>query len=355
MYNNKIKNIIFQLIIIIISFIYYSCNSCNNKTSKNKTIEKLTPKVKVEEVDTFKLPIYRYEELLFNLDPNNLNNIRKGLEKAKKDYLIFLDSDLNDPINIDQIKTFINDPVLKEAYKDIKNEYKDLSYFEKPLKQAILKYKKLMNINKTPKVYTYISGFLFEKPTIFLDSVLIIGLDTYLGKNYKMYSHLAIPSYFSKFMSKEYIVRDCMFAIGENIVQAPSKKNNRTLLDLMIYRGKILYFTDLVLPDVPDSIKIKYTTQHIEWCRKNEANVWAFFIEKKLLFSTDNNVARKFLSEGPFTAVFSKSSPPRIGEYIGWQIIRHYINNNPNISFKDLIAEKDSQKILNISGYKPKR
>ena len=143
-----------------------------------------------------------------------------------------------------------------------------------------------------------------------------------------------------------------MFAIGEKSVPQPDK--SKTLLDLMIYRGKILYFTDLVLENTPDSVKIKYTSSQLDWCIRNEANIWAFFIEKNILFSKDHETARKFLADGPFTSVFTKNSPARTGEYIGWQIVRTFMKKNPEMSFKDLIKQ-DAQKILNESSYKPKR
>lgn len=348
-----------KIIILIISgnllFLFTSCNSCsrkneNEKIKEEKEIQKKITKLEKEVIDKYKLNIFRYEEALFKLDPNDP---KEGLKKIQKDYLLFLDNNLNDPVNVIQIKNFINDPLLKATYKEISKNFNNLSYFDETLKQSLLRTKKIIDGFEIPKIYTYISGFLYEKPVIYLDTVMMIGLDCYLGKNYKIYPQYNIPSYTTSFMEKEYIVRDCMFAIGENFI--PKPQSSRTLLDLMIYRGKILYFTDLVISNTADSVKIKYSPQQLEWSRANEANVWAFFIEKNLLFSTDNNVAKKFLAEGPFTATFSKQSPSRIGEYIGWQIVRAYMKKNPQITFNELIKEEDSQKILNSSAYKPKK
>jgi len=347
----------FLLMISVVSLLFYmsSCNSCSNKPEKvkakeEKEIQKKVPEIEKKVVDNFKLKILRYEQALFKLDPVNIN---QDLKKIQKDYYIFLEGNLNDPVKVVQIKSFINDPLIKETYKDINNVYKNLSYFDENLKLSLLRIKKTLDNFEIPKIYTYISGFIYEKPVIYLDTVMMIGLDCYLGKNYKIYSYYNIPAYTTEFMEKEYIVRDCIFAIGEDIV--PQPKKNRSLLDLMVYRGKILYFTDLVLANTPDSIKIKYNTNQLEWCRKNEANVWAFFIEKNLLFSTDNNVVKKFMAEGPFTSAFSKNSPARIGEYIGWQIIRAYMKKNPKLTFNELIKIEDSQHILNASSYKPEK
>ena len=63
----------------------------------------------------------------------------------------------------------------------------------------------------------------------------------------------------------------------------------------------------------------------------------------------------KYTAEGPFTAAFSKESAPRIGYWIGWQIVRQYMKNNPEVTLQDLINETDSQLLLSKSKYKPKK
>ena len=88
---------------------------------------------------------------------------------------------------------------------------------------------------------------------------------------------------------------------------------------------------------------------------KNEAHVWAAIISNRMLFTTDGKLIRSFMADGPFTAEFSKDAPARLGEWLGWQIVRKYFENQPNLSLQDVMTEKDPQKILNISGYKPEK
>ena len=63
----------------------------------------------------------------------------------------------------------------------------------------------------------------------------------------------------------------------------------------------------------------------------------------------------KFTTDGPFTTAFSKEAPPRIGYWIGRQIIKQYVKNNPFVSLQQLMDEKDAQKILMKAKYKPSK
>ncbi len=121
----------------------------------------------------------------------------------------------------------------------------------------------------------------------------------------------------------------------------------------MIDEGKMLAYLDAVLPDVSDSVKIKYTANQLSWANNNEKDVWAFLVGNELLYETDYQMQTKLLQDGPFTAGFGNNSPPRLGAYIGWQIVLAYLNQNPDVSLQQMINETDSQKILQESRYKP--
>ena len=41
------------------------------------------------------------------------------------------------------------------------------------------------------------------------------------------------------------------------------------------------------------------------------------------------------------------------GRWMGWQIVRNYMRNTDELDLKGLFEEKDAQKILKISKYKP--
>jgi uncharacterized protein YjaZ len=59
------------------------------------------------------------------------------------------------------------------------------------------------------------------------------------------------------------------------------------------------------------------------------------------------------MGESPFIQGFPEGSPSRIGHWLGWQIVKAYMLNNPKIPIKELMRNNNMQQILDASKYKP--
>ncbi|PTT00862.1 gliding motility lipoprotein GldB [Pedobacter sp. HMWF019] len=247
-----------------------------------------------------------------------------------------------------------------KAYADLSKEadgvFPSLAQEEQSLSQ-VFKYIKYYYPNAhVPKFIAFISGFAVQMPIG--DNYMGLGLDMFLGKDSQFYRAIvtSVPVYLSRRFSPEYISP----RIAETYAREelfPEREENRSLISKMIYSGKILYFMDKVLDDqVSDEIKIGYTPEQLNWCKKYEGNIWAFFMENELLFSTDYPKMQVFLSEGPFTPGIGEKnqSAPKLGIWTGWQIVRKYMEKNPEITLQQLMEDNDAQKILSASKYKPK-
>lgn len=330
-------------IAFFLSAILLSCNTCNKE--KNKFT-----KVELPEKDTFSVKINRYEKDLFGV---SLKSLKKDLKALQPKYKFFLDGSLEDSINVIQIKNYLTDPLILNLYDDCLKKYPDVNDLNAAFTKAFSYFKQYYPEKKVPQVYTYISGMDSEMPVKYADSVLIVALDMYLGSSYKNYKMLGLPVYRLYRFRKESILPDCMKEIAHTLID--NSKENKNFLDYILYEGKVLYFLDATLPDTPDSLKINYTSKQIEWCKANESNIWSFIINRKILYSQETTLIMKLLADGPFTAVFSKQSPPKVGVWIGWQIIRAYMDENESVMLKDLFKDQDAKKILNKSKYKPKK
>ena len=334
--------LIFALIILFLT-LTFSCNKCKHDKPRVSQIE-------LRKEDSIKIKIHRYEKALFSIDKENLKN---GLRKIQREYRFFLDGDLNDNRNIMQIKSFISDPLLVNLYNDCLKYYPDVKDLESQFSKAFSYIKYNFPDKKLPKVFTYVSGMDYDYPVKYADSALIVALDMYYGNNYSYYRQLGQPYYRQLRFRKEYILPDCMKEIGKTMID--NSKGDKKFIDFIVYAGKLLYFLDATLPETQDSLKIGYTSLQMAWCTKNEPNIWSFIIDRNLLYTTDPSPITKFCVDGPFTPFFSKQSPPRLGEWIGWQIVRAYMEKNKNISMKELFTNQDPQDILMKSGYKPKK
>ncbi len=301
-------------------------------------------------------PLKRFEHSLFT-DRDSLTG--DDIRKLRGEYGLFFDlyckrvvriTDTTDEVTAGFLTHFVNDPDLRMLKSISDSIYSDFSDMHERLNAAFGRALFYFPDWKAPMYLTCLSAFNYQ--VITTDEVLAISLDMYLGSDRGlMYSSVGFPAYMSMRFSKEYIVPDCMKGWFQSEYDIDSVRNE--LLSQMIYYGKMYYFLDLVLPDAPDTVKSGYTAAQLEWCNRNEANIWAHFIEQELLFSTDQHSYFKYLNDGPSTSSLPNDSPARLGQWVGWRIVRSWAEAHPGLTPAAILAEQDAQRILHESAYKP--
>ncbi|MCB2222051.1 MAG: hypothetical protein KQI35_16830 [Bacteroidetes bacterium] len=292
--------------------------------------------------------IKRYGEALFELDTTNL---RAELEGLQPEFKVFLYGDLNNPVQLNRIRRFVQDTLLINVYKKCKEKYASLSNLEDGLTVAFHHLQYYFPEAPIPGVYTYVSGFDYEHPVQLYQDNLLIALDMYLGSDYPYYKNLGLPLYVLDRFEPDYIVRDCMDEIAGKLLNPAFDEDD--LLSFMIHEGKRLWFIKAMQPDLEENILLNYSADQLAWAQQNEGLVWAFLIENQLLYSSEMTDIQKFVGETPFTSFFGKESPPRLGWFIGYRIVDRYMQKNSAISLEQLIREQEAQKILKASAYKP--
>ncbi|MDX1544241.1 MAG: gliding motility lipoprotein GldB [Christiangramia sp.] len=204
---------------------------------------------------------------------------------------------------------------------------------------------------QVPDVITVTSEVDYKNKTIYTGDYLFVSLDTYLGQDHKFY--IGIQEYLKKNFRKEQIVADASAEIAENYVPKPE---SRTFLSHMLYYGKILYLKDLFIPFKSDAEKIGYTQKELDWARANEDQIWRYFVENELIFDTDSQLYTRFLYPAPFSKFYLQldaESPARLGQFIGRNIIRSYMEKN-DVSIKKML-NTPAEEIFNKANYKPKK
>ncbi|MBH8569911.1 hypothetical protein KB206_13545 [Microvirga sp. STS02] len=203
---------------------------------------------------------------------------------------------------------------------------------------------------RVPPTVTYVSGFL-AKDIYVNDSLLVMSLDWFIGP--KASKRPDLPQY----MLRRYTPAGLMPLLAQDVA---SKYNRHeltanTMLDAMVHAGKSLYFASLVLPCTPDSVLMGYTKREMVGLDANEGRVWGHFLEKNLLYNTTPFLLQKYVGERPNVPEIDKTCPGRVGQWVGLQIIRKYVAEHPDVTLGRLMAEKNAQRILNDSHYRPKR
>ena len=131
-------------------------------------------------------------------------------------------------------------------------------------------------------------------------------------------------------------------------------KTDKSLINRMIYWGKVYYFTEMMNPQAADSTIMEYTSQEIGLLESNKVETYNYFVANDLLFNEERAAERKFLGPRPTTNEIGDKAPGRIGQYLGWDIVRAYMQENEKVTLPELLADIDHQKIFRLSKYKPK-
>lgn len=260
-----------------------------------------------------------------------------------------------DTLYLADLRTIVNGKPYLDLQHDVDSIFPDLKDQDSELTDAFKRLKYYFPETKVPRVYAYVSGF--QAQTSIGNGYIAIGLDLFLGKNSKFYPSLT--AVFPRYISSRFTPDNITPRVLEGLLREdlfPETDNEKALLSKMIYNGKILYLMDEILPNVPDSTKIGYTSKQLSWCEAFEPQIWGYFIQENLLYETDFAKYQRYLTEAPFTPGLgdNNESAPKLAIWTGWQIVRQYVEKHPEISLAKLMKLNDAQMILNGSKYRPK-
>ncbi|MFV0522742.1 MAG: hypothetical protein ACK5MI_10030 [Mangrovibacterium sp.] len=247
------------------------------------------------------------------------------------------------------LNSFVNDTTMR-ATKSLVDERINKEQLKEQLDKAFKYYHHYFPDKTIPKVFTCISGF--NQSIVMTDSLLGIGVDKYLGRDCPYYPRLGISNYQQMNMYPQKILSDAIYAWST--VQFPFVGYGHQLIDKMIYEGKLQYMLEATLPELADSVRIGFTQKQLDFCKKNEGDMWRYLAENKMLFSTNRMDIIRYTGDAPYTSSFSAESPGRTGCWLGWQIVKSYMEHNPDVTLAQLMADKKTKLILNNSAYQAK-
>jgi gliding motility-associated lipoprotein GldB len=284
--------------------------------------------------------ILRFDKLFGTAHLNDLPNL-------KRNYPVFFPKKFHDTIWEMKMK----DSLTQQLYVEVMKKY----WSERKLKvdlEGLFKHIKYYFSNfKTPNVVTANSDVDYRNKIFIADNMLVISLDNYLGSDHFFYE--GIPSYVVENMKESQIISDVASIYSQMYVP---KIQTRTFLAQMIYYGRILYLKDLWLPKTSDEIKIGYSQEKLKWIQENETEIWRNFVENEYLYSTNPKLISRFIDPAPFSKFYleiDNDSPGMVGRFIGWQIVKSYMDKN-DVGLDKLLTISEEE-IFKKSKYKPKK
>lgn len=243
---------------------------------------------------------------------------------------------------------FVSDSMMQLVNSDLESEFSDFGIIEEQLIEAF-KHQKyhLPNAPVPSKIITYNSAYSFG--VISTDSAIGIGLEMFLGPENRIVKEIRFPVYMKEKMRKEYLPIDVAQSwLTANVV---GDERGETFLSNMIYFGKLMYLIEAMMPDFEENLIVRYTKDEYDYAIASEYSIWKYLIDMDWMYSVDMKVKLRFFEEAP-TTVGIDESPGRIGQFMGWQMVRSYMNANEEVTVEELLNETSETTIL--KAYKPK-
>ncbi len=244
----------------------------------------------------------------------------------------------------------MKDSLQIELFQEVGNAFRTFEAEEEGLVELFKHIKYYFPEYEVPKVITVTNDVDYNNRIILADTLLFVSLDNYLGSQHKYYG--GFQRYVAQSLDRNYLVSDVASAFAKKVVPRP---RDRTFLAKMIYFGKELYLKDKLMPNSEDRLKIGYTEQELDWALANEEPMWRNFIENEYLYNTDTKLNQRFLEPAPFSKFgleLDNESPGRLGRYLGWQIVRSFMDNN-TVNLKHMLA-MPAEELFKKSNYKPR-
>lgn len=258
----------------------------------------------------------------------------------------------SDSLMVEPLLQLSTNQSLDTLVQEAKKRFEDMGQEKEQLQLAFKHLKYFYPSFNVPQVKTFVTGLGTLGNDLFVsDTLIVFGVDYFIGEGatYRPQAY----DYILKRYEREMMVPAAMLLLSNQFNKTDI--TDRTMLSEMINIGKAYYFVNRVMPCTPEHLIIGYSEQEFEDVKYNEGKVWAHFIEKGLLYEKNPFLINKYLGERPNTPEIDEKAPGRLGAWVGWQIVKAYMERNPNVTLPELMTETDIKKIFSESKYKPER
>lgn len=185
---------------------------------------------------------------------------------------------------------------------------------------------------------------------LFVDSVMLIALNHYLGADYPGYSHW--PTYMRQGKTPAMLPYDMAEALTATAYPYESSESS-TLLSRLLYEGALAHAKLRLVPDATPAMVLGYDDATMKWLAENENSLWQSIVSGRLLYDTAESTASKLVEPTPTVTLVTPNAPGRMGRYIGYRIVEDYMRSHPDATLPYLLSPSfyHSGSALVESGY----
>jgi gliding motility-associated lipoprotein GldB len=316
----------------ILILLLFSLLGCKKDNPNESAIEEINVTLQLE----------RFDQILFGGKPSDLSKIRAN-------YPAFFVDEVPDSVYVHKI----TDSLYRELFEEVQKTFPDIQVYKSGIEKILQRSKFYFPNYKTPnKLVSLISEMDYQNKVIYTDSLLVLSLDLYLGENHKYYVG-EFYDYQRKLFTENQILPDVADALVRKIIP---KSKETIFVEQMVAEGKIQYLKQQLLPETPEHLIIGYSEKEFNWCLANEMYMWQYFVDSNLLFETGQKNIHRFISPAPFSKFYldiDPQSPGRVGVWLGWQIVKSYMDKNK--STLEELLNTEPKLIYENAKYKPKK
>lgn len=172
---------------------------------------------------------------------------------------------------------------------------------------------------------------------VFVDSVMLIALNHYLGEDYQGYHNRHFPAYLHIEKTPANLPYDLVEALVAT--QYPYQGGDgATALSRMLYEGALIEAKMRLVPDATLAGALGYNQGQLDWLEANSGQVWNLLVQKKLLYDTSAEVASRLVDRGVGTTILAPYVPARAGRFVGYSIITSYLEQNTAATLAQLLS-----------------
>ncbi|MFA0961929.1 gliding motility lipoprotein GldB [Roseivirga sp. BDSF3-8] len=336
----SVKN---TILAVISYFLFFSCGGGGNESCREQPdIDNISINVEIERLDR---AIFQAESAA------EINRIMKK-NPVLAGYYLPEAAIAGDTSTLADLYAMVNDESLDTLYQETQSIFGEMEELEEEYTRAFKNFKYYIPGFNPPEVKAMVTGLAGYADLYVSDTLLLVGADYFLGPK-ATYRPVNTPQYMMRRYTSDYIVPSSLLFLSQSY-NSVDESNNSLLAD-MIYYGKSYYMVSVAMPCLPDSTLMGYTSREMEGVKFNKEQIWKHFIDNNLLYETNHFTKTKYTGERPNTFEISNEAPGRVGIWLGLDIVRQYMDKNPDVSVEELMRTADVQQIFEQSRYRPDR
>lgn len=179
------------------------------------------------------------------------------------------------------------------------------------------------------------AAVVYDRPKsiLFVDSVMLVALNHYLGADFAGYSH------WPYFMRRSKTPEALPYDLAEALVATayPYNGGDGTVMSRLLYEGALAEAKHRLVGG-SEAAALGYDKDEWQWLLDNEEAIWQRLAVERLLYDTSQSTIDRLVAPSAYTSILGSEVPGRAGRFVGYRLVRKYLKEHPEASLSELLT-----------------